>query len=146
LASRSTWTASAHDRPREFRLVPWADNIAFWAANDLRRIPKAAWMIAAGRLKPGVTPAAAEADAAMIVRQVVESRGEKPAGKGAHVELLHEAYFGGARNRLTFLLGAVSFVLLIACANVANLPSWGGPPKELAVREIGRPQAAACSR
>ena len=122
--------------PREFRLVPWVDDIAFWAANDLRRIPKAAWMIAVGRLKPGVTPAAAEADAAMIVRQVVESRGEKPAGKGAHVELLHEAYFGGARDGLTFLLGAVSFVLLIACANVANLLLAAGATrqKELAVR------------
>jgi putative ABC transport system permease protein len=122
--------------PRGFRLVPWVDDIAFWAANDLRRIPKAEWMIAVGRLRPGVTPAAAEADATMIVRQVVESRGEKPRGAGAHVELLHEAYFGGARDGLTFLLGAVSFVLLIACANVANLLLAAGAArqKELAVR------------
>jgi putative ABC transport system permease protein len=122
--------------PREFRLVPWVDNIAFWAANDLRRIPKAEWMIAVGRLKPGVTPAQAESDAGLIVRQVVESRGEKPGSAGAHVELLHEAYFGGARDGLTFLLGAVSFVLLIACANVANLLLAAGAArqKELAVR------------
>ena len=32
--------------PRGFSLVPWADNIAFWAANDLRRIPEARWMLA----------------------------------------------------------------------------------------------------
>jgi putative ABC transport system permease protein len=122
--------------PRGFRLVPFADNIAFWAANDLSRIPKATWMIAVGRLKPGVTPAAAEADARNVVRQVRESRGEKPGGAGARVELLHEAFFGGARNRLGFLLGAVSFVLLIACANVANLLLAAGAArqKELAMR------------
>ena len=122
--------------PRGFRLVPWVDNIAFWAANDLRRIPKATWMIAVGRLKPGVTPEAAQAEATLIARQVRESRGEKPGGAGARVELLHEAYFGDARNGLSFLLGAVSFVLLIACANVANLLLAAGAArqKELAVR------------
>ncbi len=122
--------------PRGFRLVPWADDIAFWAANDLRRIPKATWMVALGRLKPGVTPEAAQAEAALIVRQILESRGQKPGGAGARVELLHEAFFGGARDRLTFLLGAVSFVLLIACANVANLLLAAGAArqKELAVR------------
>jgi putative ABC transport system permease protein len=52
------------------------------------------------------------------------------------VVLLHEAFFGGARNGLTFLLGAVSFVLLIACANVANLLLAAGTArqKELALR------------
>jgi putative ABC transport system permease protein len=122
--------------PRGFRLVPWVDDIAFWAANDLRRIPKAPWMVPVGRLKPGVTPATAQAEATLIVRQVLESRGQKPGGAGARVELLHEAYFGDARNGLTFLLGAVSFVLLIACANVANLLLAAGAArqKELAVR------------
>jgi putative ABC transport system permease protein len=122
--------------PRGFRLVPFADDIAFWAANDLSRIPKATWMIAVGRLKPGVTPAAAEADARNVVRQVRESRGEKAGGAGARVEILHEAFFGGARSRLGFLLGAVSFVLLIACANVANLLLAAGAArqKELAMR------------
>ena len=122
--------------PRGFRLVPWEDDIAFWAANDLRRIPKATWMIAVGRLKPGVSIAAAQSEAAIIARQIVEGRGEKAAGIGAKVELLHDAYFRGARNGLSFLLGAVSFVLLIACANVANLllASGAARQKELAMR------------
>ena len=96
--------------PRGFKLVPWADNIAFWTVNDVSRIPQAAWMASIARLKPGVTVAAAQAEAATIRRQVVESRGEKRAGIGARVVPLHEAYFGRPREVLTFLLGAVSFV------------------------------------
>jgi len=122
--------------PAGFRLVPWEDDIAFWAANDLTRIPKATWMIAVGRLKPGVTAVAAQAESSVIARSVFESRGQKAGGVGTKVELLHEAYFGGARRGLSFLLGAVSFVLLIACANVANmlLAAGAARQKELAVR------------
>src|SRR5262245_18164041 len=99
--------------PRGFALVPWEDNIAFWAANDLRKIPEARWMLAVGRLKPGVTLAAAQAEATAITRQVIEARGEKAGGNAARVVSLHDAFFGGATTGLTFLLGAVSFVLLI---------------------------------
>ena len=122
--------------PRTFRLMPWEDDVAFWTANDLRKIPEAAWMIAVGRLKPGVSAAAAQTEAAGIMRQVIESRGEKPDGNTARVIPLREAFFGGATRALSFLLGAVSFVLLIACANVANLLLAAGTArqKELALR------------
>jgi putative ABC transport system permease protein len=122
--------------PRNFALVPWEDNVAFWAANDLRRIPEARWMIAVGRLKPGVSVGSAQAEATAISRQIIESHGEKPGGAAAQVVPIHEAFFGDARNGLTFLLGAVSFVLLIACANVANLLLAAGTArqKELALR------------
>jgi len=129
--------------PQGFSLVPWEEDIAFWAANDLTRIPEARWMIAVGRLKPGVPLETAEAEATTISRQLVESRGEDPSGIGARVELLHEALFGGARDALSFLLGAVSFVLLIACANVANLLLAAGNArhKELALKaSIGAPR------
>jgi putative ABC transport system permease protein len=122
--------------PRGFKLMPWEDDIAFWTANDLRKIPDAAWMIAVGRLKPGVTASAAQAEAAGIMRQVIESHGEKPGGNTARVVPIREAFFGGATRALSFLLGAVSFVLLIACANVANLLLAAGTArqKELALR------------
>jgi len=122
--------------PQGFKLVPWEDGIAFWAANDLRRIPQARWQTFVGRLKPGVSLAAAEAEATSISRHVLEARGEKAGGVGARVVPIHKAIFGGAENVLTFLLGAVSFVLLIACANVANLLLAAGAArqKELALR------------
>jgi putative ABC transport system permease protein len=125
--------------PPGFRILPWEDDVAFWAANDLSRIPRAAWMIAVGRLRPGVTPEAAQAESTAIVRNVLKGRGQKADGAGTRVERLHEAFFGGARRGLSFLLGAVSFVLLIACANVANMLLAAGATrqKELAVRAAG---------
>jgi putative ABC transport system permease protein len=122
--------------PKDFALVPWEDNIAFWAANDLRKIPVARWMFAIGRLKPGVSIAAAEAEATAVTRQILEARGEKPGNIAARVQPLHDAYFADARNGLTFILTAVSFVLLIGCANVANLLLAAGAArqKELALR------------
>jgi putative ABC transport system permease protein len=129
--------------PAGFRLVPFADDIAFWAANDLSRIPRATWMIAVGRLKPGVTPEAAQAESTVITQSVMKSRGQKAASVAATVERLHEAYFGQARRALTFLLGAVSFVLLIACANVANMLLAAGAARQ---RELALRAATGASR
>ena len=122
--------------PRGFTLVPWLDDIAFWAASDLRPIAYARWMMAVGRLKPGVSVAAAEAEATAVSRQILEARGEKPGNTAARVVSLHEDYFGEPRSAFVFLLGAVSFVLLIGCANVANLLLAAGAArqKELALR------------
>jgi len=122
--------------PQGFALTPGLDNIAFWAASDLRKIPHARWMTAIGRLKPGVSPAAAEAEAVAVSRQLIEARGEKPGNIGARVVPIRDALFGDAESALTFLLGTVSFVLLIGCANVANLllASGAARQKELALR------------
>jgi putative ABC transport system permease protein len=122
--------------PQGFALVPWEDRIAFWAANDLRKIPQARWMTAVGRLKPGVSLAAAQEEATAVSRQILKSRGDKADTAGARVVLLHDAFFGEPENALTFFLGAVSFVLLIGCANVANLLLAAGAARqrELALR------------
>jgi putative ABC transport system permease protein len=122
--------------PRGFALTPGVEDIAFWAASDLRKIPYARWMTAVGRLKPGVSPEAAAAEAAAISRQLMEARGEKPGKLGATVLPIREALFGGTERVLTFLVGTVGFVLLIGCANVANLllVAGAGRQKELALR------------
>jgi putative ABC transport system permease protein len=76
--------------------------------------------IAVARLKPGVSLAKAQAEMDTISRRIVQ---QSPDDKGWGVGLvgLHEQAVGETRRPLLVLFGAVGFVLLIACANVANL-------------------------
>jgi len=80
-----------------------------------------AFFTAVGRLAPGRTLAEATAEL-----QAIQARAESalpPRARGARVEMLtlHERLFGSARGPLLTLLGAVAFVLLIACTTTANL-------------------------
>jgi putative ABC transport system permease protein len=74
-----------------------------------------------GRLKPGVRPAQVEAELAQIARGLRERFPRENAERGLDAASLREELVGDYRVRLFVLLGAVGFVLLIACANVANL-------------------------
>lgn len=80
------------------------------------------YFMAAGRLKPGVTLAQAQtvvaASAAAFARRFPATMGN---GAGFSVQPIRDVLVGNVRSSLLVLVGAVSFVLLIACANVANL-------------------------
>ena len=72
------------------------------------------------RLKPDVTLQQARTEMDSIAAQL-EQQYQVNTGHGANVFPLHEEVVTGARPALLVLLGAAAFVLLIACANVANL-------------------------
>ena len=78
-------------------------------------------MRAIGRLKPGVTLAAAQADMDGIARNLALTYPDADKGAGISVLALKKDIVGDVQSFLWILLGAVGFVLLIACVNVANL-------------------------
>ena len=99
--------------------------IAFWGGGPLPGVDAAgrccAWFSVVGRLKPGVTLQRANAEMTELARRISDRH---PAGAGAadvQVVPLRAEMMGNHRTGLLVLFGAVGCVLLIACANVANL-------------------------
>jgi predicted permease len=73
------------------------------------------------RLKPGVTLAQARADMNAVAQHLAEAYPEADKGVGAKIVPLKQDRLGDVGHTLFLLLGAVGFVLLVACANVASL-------------------------
>lgn len=76
--------------------------------------------VALGRVRPGVTIDAAIAELRTIARRV-QPMSESNPGRTSEITPLTEAVVGASRTGVLTLLGAVAMVLLIVCANVANL-------------------------
>ena len=89
-----------------------------------------------GLLKDGVTRARAQTELAGVMAELARRFPHDDADRGVRVAAVPEVLVGDYRQRLFVILGAVAFVLLIACGNVANLLLARGASraKEVAIR------------
>ena len=82
---------------------------------------KNGWAFAVARLKPGIALDAAQANLAALSRQFEQQFPRDNQGSLYHAVPLRDALVGNSKSALVLLFAAVGVVLLIACANVANL-------------------------
>jgi putative ABC transport system permease protein len=113
--------------PPNFALPP-GDQTEVWIAigslaNQMRQLQNRGvhMLTVVGRLKPDVTLQQAQTELATIASRIQQQYPEADSGHGVNVISGYESLTKNARPALLTLVGAVSFLLLIACANVANL-------------------------
>jgi putative ABC transport system permease protein len=112
--------------PSDFRFVSFPKEADVWVPLGLdpsqhrRYVRSILFLSVIGRLKPGVSPEQAQSNMASVARALADEYPENR-NLGAKVVSLEKQVVGEIRPALQVLTAAVGFVLLIACANVANL-------------------------
>lgn len=125
--------------PADFRFFQTGDvfvPIGQWNTRALERRGAGLGLHGIGRLKPGVTVEQGRADLNHIYQNLATAYPETNKGNGAFVSPLQQRVIGEIGPTLWMLLGAVGFVLLIACVNVGNLmlARASGRSREFAIR------------
>jgi predicted permease len=110
--------------PTSFKLIRNVDvyvPIGQWNNPALKIRSAALGLHGIGRIKPGVTVEQAQADLNRVMANLASAYPDTNKGNGSKIIPLEERMVGDIRSVLWMLLGAVGFVLLIACVNVSNL-------------------------
>ena len=116
--------------PAEFALVPDIDIYlsgdrgvprSYPFPGDITQVRDSHLIFVAGRLKTGVSVGQAQAEMTTISKNLERAYPDTNTNLGARVVPMHDDMVASTRPALLLLLGAVAFLLLIACVNVANL-------------------------
>jgi putative ABC transport system permease protein len=126
--------------PFDFR---FPEGNAMWVAAPPEELARQGALLAVARLARGTALSQAEAEMTAIAKTLEQERGVADSGMQITLTPLHEQLARDARPTLLMLLGAVAIVLLITCANVANLLLARGATR---VRELALRQALGAAR
>ncbi|MCM3871066.1 MAG: ABC transporter permease [Pyrinomonadaceae bacterium] len=110
--------------------------IGQWGNQALQNRGVALGLHGIGRIKPGITVKQAQADLDRVMQNLAVAYPDTNRNNGSKIVPLEERLVGDIRSTLLMLLGAVGFVLLIACVNVSNLllARSAGRTREFALR------------
>jgi len=109
--------------PKTFTIL---GRTSFWAMRPILNLPPRArggsGLQVVGRMKPGIAVAAGQADLEAVAAGLTREYPDTNTGRSVRIEPLHDTMIGTDLKLTSMLfLGVVGFVLLICCANVANL-------------------------